>query len=65
MKKIDKALAKQLALYDKVVAQGRKRFIAGYFKYGDAYKQDDLDQEALEEILDLFNYFMMKRMKKK
>ncbi len=54
----------QLKLYDIITKAERRRLIKAFPKYGDSYKKDDMLDEAIEEILDLFGYIIMEKMKR-
>lgn len=58
-------LKQQLELYDKICREERKRFKAGYKKYGSKFLVEDLVQETVNEILDAFGYLIMMKMKRR
>jgi len=58
-----KELKAQLSLYDIVTSAERRQLIKAYKKYGDSYKRVDNLTNAIEEILDLFGYLVLERMK--
>lgn len=58
-------LKAQLKLYDAMVVGARKRLAHGYNKYKDAYLQEDLHLECISEVLDMFNYLILMKMKQR